>query len=429
MSNLASFGGTPVRVKPWPAWPVFDGDEERRLIDVLKSGRWWALSFSEGAHVAQPGASVDDRSRVTEFEERFAEVQGSPYAIACSTGTAALEVALKALGVGAGDEVIVPPYTFVATATAPLLLGAIPIFCDIDPDTYNLDPQKLEAAITPRTKAVIPVHFAGMAADMQSILSVARKHGLAVIEDAAHAHGAKWNDQGLGCIGDAGTFSFQASKNMTAGEGGLITVRDRAIAALCESYVWAGREQGHEWYEHFRLGWNYRLTEFQAALLQAQLQRLPEQTGRRMENARYLNQALEGIPGIAPLSWPSYATVHAFHIYILRFREKEFGISRESFLKALNKEGVPCFGGYAHPLYKNELFLGKNFDAPGSRSASHPAEAIDYRQFESLCVNTERACREAIWFEHRLLLSDRSGMDDIARAIRKIYQGRAQFAA
>ena len=204
------------------------------------------------------------------------------YGIACANGTAALEVALRALGVGPGDEVIVPPYTFIATATAPMLIGATPVFCDVDLATLNLDPARLEEAITPRTKAIVPVHFAGLAADMDAIgQALRRDHGIAVIEDAAHAHGGTWNGRPLGSIGSAATFSFQASKNMTAGEGGLITTNDPAMAEMCESLVWVGRKIGRPWYEHHRLGWNYRLTEFQAALLIAQLERLEEQTARR----------------------------------------------------------------------------------------------------------------------------------------------------
>ena len=262
---------------------------------------------------------------------------------------------------------------------------------------------------------------------MASILSVARRHGLAVVEDAAHAHGARWEDQGLGCLGEAGTFSFQASKNMTAGEGGIITMKDPDLAALCDSYVWAGREQGREWYEHFRLGWNYRLTEFQAALLLAQLQRLQEQNERRMANARYLNDAIRDIPGIAPLQWPSYATIHAFHIYILRFREEEFGISRHDFIAALKEEGIPCSSGYAHPLYKNELFLKHEFTGRAGRSPSHPAENMEYRVFEQTCPQAERACAEAVWLEHRLLLAEQNEIEDIVRAIRKIHARRDEF--
>lgn len=428
MSHLAIFGGPPVRTKPFPSWPVFDQSEERAVLEVLRSGRWWGLSFGEGVHIAErePGASI---FKVTEFQEAFARMQGGLYGLACSSGTAAIEIALKAMGVGPGDEVIVPPYTFIATATAPLTINAVPVFCDIDPDTYNLDPVRFESAITPRTKAVIPVHFAGMAADMENILSIARRHNVAVLEDAAHAHGARWNDQGLGFLGQAGTFSFQVSKNMTAGEGGLITTNDRDLAELCESYLWSGRKLGCAWYEHFRLGWNYRLTEFQAALLLAQLQRTEEQTTRRMANGFHLSESLRGIPGIHPLAVPSYVSRHSFHIYILRFREAEFGMSRENFLAALNAEGIPCSSGYAYPLYKNAVFLEKNFFPGGCANMSGLYGAMpDYASFEQVCPNVERACREAVWLEHRLLLGEREDMDDIARAIWKIYAGREAFA-
>ena len=425
MSRLAILGGERVRRKPFPSWPVFDQREETALLDVLRSGKWWGYSYGEGAFAPGRDPEESPAHRTTEFQEAFARMQGALYGVACATGTAALEIALKALGVGPGDEVIVPPYSFIATATAPLMVNAVPVFCDIDPETYNMDPRSLERAITPRTKAIIPVHFAGMAADMEHILGIAKRSGLTIVEDAAHAHGAKWKEQGLGCIGDAGTFSFQASKNMTAGEGGLITTNDRDLAELFGSYLWAGRRLGREWYEHFRLGWNYRLTEFQSAILLAQLQRLQEQNSRRMENARYLTAGLKDIPGIYPLAWPDYATRHSFHIYILRFREEQFGVPRSVFLKALAGEGVPCSSGYAHPLYKNALFLEKEFYPRGCPiECGHYTGTIDYHDFESTCPVAERACREAVWLEHRQLLGEREDMDDIIRAVEKIYECR-----
>lgn len=428
MNRLAMFGGEPARVKPFPAWPVFDQREETALLDVLRSGKWWSYSYGEGVHAAGRDVNESPNHRVTEFQESFARMQGARFGIACATGTAALEIVLKALDIGPGDEVIVPPYSFIATATAPLIVNAVPVFCDIDPDTYNLDPRAFERAITRRTKAVVPVHFAGMAADMESILSIAARHGLAVVEDAAHAHGATWKGRGLGCLGSAGTFSFQASKNMTAGEGGLITTNDRDLAELCESYVWAGRKVGREWYEHFRLGWNYRLTEFQGAILLAQLERIEEQNARRMENAAYLTKGLREIPGIYPLEWREYATRHSFHIYILRFREDEFGISRKDFLAALASEGIPCSSGYAHPLYKNAMFLEKNFYPKGCPiECGHYDGQIDYRSFEDLCPNAERACREAVWLEHRVLLGDKQDMDDIVKAVLKINSCSEEF--
>lgn len=428
MSRLAIFGGERVRNKPFPSWPVFDEREETALLDVLRSGKWWGYSYGEGVHSTGRDEGESPRHRVTEFQEAFASMQGAKYGIGCSTGTAALEISLKALGVGPGDEVIVPPYSFIATATAVLIVNAVPVFCDIDPDTYNLDPQSFERAITRRTKAVIPVHFAGMAADMDAILSIAQRHGLAVLEDAAHAHGATWKNRGLGSIGHAGTFSFQASKNMTSGEGGLISTNDREFAELCESLLWAGRKVGHEWYEHFRLGWNYRLTEFQGALLLVQLARLEEQNERRMRNATYLTTKLKGLPGIYPLALPSYATRHSYHIYIFRFGEEEFGITRRQFLEALMGEGIACSSGYAHPLYKNAVFLEKNFYPKGCPiQCGHYDGQIDYRDFEKLCPNVERACREAVWLEHRQLLGDEQDMDDIVRAVSKIYSCRQEF--
>jgi dTDP-4-amino-4,6-dideoxygalactose transaminase len=415
MSDLALFGGKPVRSRPFPAWPVFDEEGEgKALLEILRSGQWWRYTMGEAV---QPLAGSDGaRSKVAEFQDLFAKSQGARFGIACSTGTAALEVALKAMGVGPGDEVIVPPYTFIATATAPMLIGATPVFCDIDPETFNMDPRRLEEAITPRTKAVVPVHFAGAAADMEAILEITTRRGLKVLEDAAHGHGGTWNGRGLGTIGAAGTFSFQASKNMTAGEGGLITTDDQELAEICESLIWVGRQAGRPWYEHHRLGWNYRLTEFQGAILIEQLKRLGQQTARRLANGVHLNEELARIPGIHPLRIPSYATCHAFHIYVFRFDAAEFGLSRQVFLEALEAEGIPASSGYAHPLYGNPLFR-------------EPGLPLDYSRFKDLCPQAEKACTEAVWLEHRLLLGDREDLDDIVDAIRKIHMHREAAVA
>jgi dTDP-4-amino-4,6-dideoxygalactose transaminase len=421
MSKLALFGGTPTRQKPFPSWPVFDSSEEQALLDVLHSGRWW--SGTQAYHDSPGGLHP---SKVAEFESKFAEYHGAKFGLACASGTAALEVSLKAAGVGPGDEVIVPPYTFLATASAPLLIGAVPVFCDIDPDTFNIDPARLEAAITSRTKAIIPVHFAGLAADIDRILAIARKHNLFVLEDAAHAHGAISGTKHLGTLGDAGVFSFQASKNMTAGEGGIILTDNAEHAEICNSYIWAGRKVGRPWYEHYRLGWNYRLTEFQAAILIAQLGRLREQTTTRMQNGIHLNGLLSQIPGIRTLAVPPSTTMHPFHIYIFRLDSAAFGVERKNFLAALLQEGIPCSGGYSQPLYQNPMFLENKFhsnDQPISSSAGW----IDFGSYQELCPNAERACNEAIWIEHRALLGNTEDVEDIAASIRKIYENRHEF--
>lgn len=413
MSKLALRGGAPVRTHPFPAWPVFGAREEELALEVLRSGQWWRYTLGEAAGSPQSEAA-NAPSKVAEFQRGFAAAHGCRYGIACVNGTAALEVALRALG-ASGGEVIVPPYTFVATATAPMLIGATPVFCDIDLETFNLDPALLEQAITPRTRAIVPVHFAGLAADMEAILEIAARHWIPVVEDAAHAHGGTWNGRPLGSIGVAATFSFQASKNMTAGEGGMVTTNDAALAEVLESLVWVGRKTGRPWYEHHRLGWNYRLTEFQAAILLAQLERLEAQTAIRQSNAGYLTSRLREIPGIVPLAVPGYATGHAWHIYVFRFLEQEFGLPRGLFLEALAAEGIPASGGYAHPLYCNPLFLERGLP-------------LDYGQFAERCPAAGQACREAVWLEHRLLLGTQGDMNDIAGAVRKIYDHRHELA-
>jgi dTDP-4-amino-4,6-dideoxygalactose transaminase len=379
-NKLAVCGGEPVRTRAFPSWPVHDGREESLAMEVLRSGQWWRYTLGEALDSSQGDAAMPP-SKVAEFQQNFAAAHGCRFGIACANGTAALEVALRAMGVRRGDEVVVPPYTFVATATAPMLIGATPVFCDIEIGTFNLDPNRLEEAITPRTRAIIPVHFAGLAADMEAIQQVAARHGIAVLEDAAHGHGGSWNGRPLGSIAAAATFSFQASKNMTAGEGGIVTTNDAALAEVAESLVWVGRKTGRPWYEHHRLGWNYRLTEFQAAILLAQLERLEEQTARRQANGPYLTSRLRAIPGIRPLAIPAYATGHAWHIYVFRFVEREFGVSREQFLKALAAEGVPASSGYAHPVYRNPLFNEPDLPLDYSRAgASRPRRGRSRRR-------------------------------------------------
>jgi dTDP-4-amino-4,6-dideoxygalactose transaminase len=395
MTKLAIFGGEAVRTSQFPSWPVFDKNEETSLLEVLHSGQWWRFSMGETSG-----------SKVADFQNQFAQAHGARFGVACSTGMAALQIALSALGVQCGDEVILPPYTFIATATAAMAIGATPVFCDINYDTFNLCPKAFEKAITSKTRAVIPVHFAGNAADMESILEISKRHKIAVVEDAAHAHGARWNGMGCGSIGDAGAFSFQFSKNMTSGEGGLITTSNQKVAELCESLIWVGREKGRPWYEHHRMGWNFRLTEFQAALLIEQLKRLDDQNQTRRRNGFYLNEQLSRIRGIKPIHIPDYARECAFHLYIFRFDAEIFGITREEFITALAAEGVPCSAGYSFPLYRNPVF---------SKLAAE------------ICPNAEKACQQAVWLEQRLLLGTQQDMDDIVSAVTKIYAGQTQF--
>ncbi len=422
MARLALLGGTPVRTAPFPAWPVHDEREVEAVTEVVRSGKWWRFAYATGLELHEDPQAAQI-SKVIEFGMKFARHHEARHGIAVANGTGSLEIILKALGIGPGDEVIVPAYTFIASASAVLQVNAVPVFVDVQPDTYNMDPDRIEEAITPRTRAIEPVHFAGQPADMDRVLQIASRHGLAVVEDAAHAHGSAWRGRKVGALGDAGSFSFQASKNMTAGEGGIIVTNDDALARRCDSYLWAGREQGRPWYEFHRLGWNYRLTEMQAAILLVQLERLEEQNQRRMENRRYLEQRLAEVGGVVPLRWDERATLHSHHIMILRYNAAAFGgVGRDRFVEALNAEGIPASAGYAFPVYANPMFLNQDFYPRGCPlSCQHYGQEVDFAAYAERCPVAERICRaESVWLEHRLLLGTQQDMDDIAEAVAKI---------
>ena len=422
MSQLALNGGSPVRTAPWPQWPIFDQEDERLLLEVLRSGNWWRHSYGQGVELAED--ELDPKSMVARFQRAFARAHDCKFGICAANGTVTMEIGLRAMGIRPGDEVIVPPYTYVATATAVLMVGAIPIFADIDPDTYNLDPRRVEEAITERTTAIIPVHFGGQPCDMDAINVLAQQHNLKVLEDAAHAHGSSYNGHKCGSLADMGSFSFQLSKNMTAGEGGVITTNRADYAEACEMLVWAGRKKGHPWYQHFVLASNARITEFQGALLLGQLRRLPEQNARRMANARLLDDRLSAIEGITPLVTLPSTTSHSHHIYMFRYDSRAFaGLSKQRFVAALQAEGISsAFAGYIMPLYKNPLFVEKNFygGAWPLDSWEHSRQ-LDYADFEERCPVSERACAtEAVWISQTMLLADEPAMHDIAEAVRKV---------
>jgi dTDP-4-amino-4,6-dideoxygalactose transaminase len=318
-----------------------------------------------------------------------------------------------ACGVRPGDEVIVPPYTFIATASTVIEVNCVPVFVDIDPQTYNLDPKAIEAAITARTKVIVPVHFAGQACDMDAIMDIARRHGLRVIEDAAHGHGAAYKGRKLGSIGDVGSFSFQSSKNLTAGEGGIVVTNDEQLYATMRSLRNVGRVEGGQWYDHYNPGCNYRITQMQAVLLSSQLKRLETQTLLRDENGRYLNELLSDIEGITPLTRGHGETLHCYHLYIFKYDARYFnGLPKNAFVERLAAEGVPCFRGYPHPLYKQPLFQQKQF-----MCYAIPDE-VDYKAVH--CPVAERACQEAVWILQHAMLGTREDMEAFATAIRKI---------
>lgn len=396
--TLALYGGQKTINHPF-SWPVFDETEINAVSDIIRSGEW---------------GNPDCDGYVASFEKEFSEYCGVKYAISCVNGSVALRLALIACGVKPGDEVIVPPYTFIATASIVMEANCVPVFADINPDTYNLDPVAVEKAITSRTKVIIPVHFAGQSCNMDAIMNIAGKHNLRVIEDACHAHGAEYMGKKLGSIGDAGCFSFQSSKNLTSGEGGMVITNDKKIFDIVNSLHNVGRIAGGKWYEHHNLGCNYRITQIQAVLLSYQLKRLEKQTQLRDKNGLFLNSLLEKIEGISPLTRGHGETLHSYHIFIFRYDKTKFNnLPKAEFTEMLAAEGVPSFIGYPEPLYKQPLFQKMNIFCYAI------PEYVDYSKV--YCPVTEKACyEEAVWIMQHAMLGSEADMEKFAEAIMKI---------
>jgi dTDP-4-amino-4,6-dideoxygalactose transaminase len=394
-SALAIHGGPPVRTTPIGRWPEFGQEEEDLLLQALRSGTWGSI----------------DGTFVKQLELEFARLQGARHGVSIVNGTMALSVALKAVGVGPGDEVIVPPYTFIATASAALMIGAIPVFVDVDPESLLIDPSLIDAAVTSRTKAIIPVHHAGCPADMDEVMAAARRHGLRVIEDAAQAAGSAWRGRPVGAIGDVGTFSFQSSKPINAGEGGMMVTDDDELDELLWSYRNVGRRRGGEWYEHVRLGWNLRMTEFQAAVLLAQMRRMPDQRARRTEAAAYLTERMLEVPGVVPVKIPDGVTAHSWYTYHWRWLGAQAGgLPKMEFARAMRAEGIPLLHGYV-PINRNEAVRAEIRRLGGPEPTACPA--------------AERAdAEEVLAFSIPILLGTRDDLDDVIRAVDKVARHR-----
>ena len=402
----ALLGGKPVRSAAFPSWPMIEENDERQWMDVLKSKRWNRVG---GSYVQQ-------------FEKMWAEQLGAKHCLATANGTTSLFLSLNALGIGPGDEVIVPPYTFVATVNAVLLQHALPVFVDTDPETFQIDARKIEAAITPRTRCILPVHLGGSVADMDTILALGRKHKIPVVEDACQSPLAEWRHKKVSTLGDLGCFSFQASKNLNAGEGGAVLTNDSELYKLCMSFHNNGRGDIGSGLQYVRNGCNLRMTEFQGALLLSQWKRVEEQARTREQNAAYLTKMLQEIPGIHPARMYEGCTRNAYHLYMLRYDAKQFGnLPRKRFLEAMRAEGIPSDGGYT-PLNK-EPFLKYTLDSRAYRTIYPSAQIAEYMERNN-CPANDQLCQEAVWFYQTMMLGSRSDMEQIVEAVRKI-QGNA----
>ena len=403
----ALLGGKRTKAKPFPPWPQYDEKERRALMQVLKSRVWWRT----------PG------TRTLEFERKFASYHQAKHGIAVTNGTAALEVVLAALGVGPSDEVIVPDFTFIATASAVLAAGALPVLVDVTPDTYCLDPTLVEERITDRTKAIIAVHMGGHPADMDRLPEIARRHGIRLVEDSAHAHGSEWKGRKIGAIGDIGTFSFQASKLITAGEGGIIITNDDDLERRARSVHDCGRMPGEWFYSHFIYGSNYRLSEWQGAILTQQLSRLDKQATIRTKNAAYLDGVLPEIEGISPQKHDPRCTRNGHYAYIFHYESSTFAdLPIKRFIEALEAEGIPTQASYP-PIHELDLFKS------GEYLNRLPQEQRDdgKRILKGDFPNTRRAAWETVWLPHPVLLGTRDDTARVPEAIRKIQKHAKQL--
>ncbi|WP_419211305.1 DegT/DnrJ/EryC1/StrS family aminotransferase [Maribacter sp. X9] len=421
MKKLAINGGTPCRditIQPWPKWPVWGKEEEVALIDVLHSGVW---SYNGPKEM--------------EFNRLFAEYTGVKHAICTVNGTITLQIALEALGIGVGDEVIVPGLTWQATAATVIDVNAIPILVDVSEDNWCIDPKEIEKAITPRTKAIIPVHLYGAFADMDAIMAIAKKHNLYVIEDCAHKHGGEWNGKKAGSIGDIGSFSYQLSKHLTSGEGGSVTTNNTELANKLDALRNCGRRPEADAFEgvdkgagdygdddgNFIQSGNLRITEFQAAILVEGLKRLPAQNENRDANAEYLNSLLAEIPGVSPIARDKRETKKAYFNFAFKYSKNEFkGLPIEKFRNALQAElGLVVDSSY-EPLNNCSLYV------PHTKPSRHKLndvywEEIDPKRF-SLPVCERIFKEQSVCVHHKVLMGSTADMDLVAEAIKKIYE-------
>jgi dTDP-4-amino-4,6-dideoxygalactose transaminase len=394
---LAIKGGEKTKTKPFPPWPYYDQEEETALLEVLRSRQWWRT----------PG------SKTLEFERAFAAYQQGKHGIAVTNGTHALEVVLSALGIGFGDEVILPDFTFVATGSAVLSTGAIPVFVDVQDGTYCIDPDQVEASITDHTKAIIAVHMGGHPADLDRLGAISEKYNLPLIEDSAHAHGTEWKNRKIGTFGIAGTFSFQASKLMTAGEGGMIITNDEEFERKARSVHDCGRLPGKWFYDHY----NY-----------VQLKRLEAQGVKRFAHARLLDRMLGKIEGIAPQRLDERCTHNGHYAYIFHYDRGAFsGLPRERFIEALKAEGIPEQASYP-PLHSLDLFKNGAYRErffPGDHKSEERMNEVLQRAFPV----TEKAGYETVWIPHFAFLGDEQDIEEIAEAIAKIQRHASEIDA
>ena len=414
MSKLALLGGEPTRKKPYPQRPVHDERDIEAVTRVIKSGNWGGYPY--------PGPET------RKFLQAFVELQGGGYPVAMINGTVTMEVALRASDIGWGDEVIVPAVTFQATAAAPMAAGAVPVIVDIDPETYTLDPQAVRAAITDKTRAMIPVHLGAQMADMDALMEIAEEYDLVVIEDCAHAHGAKWRGRGAGTIGHFGSFSLQSSKILTSGEGGVLLCRTPELAAKAAGIINCGRshdpETMKETGDNYVMGANYRMSELACALAAVGIERFPEQARQREAMIGYMEESLSEVTGVRLLKRDERHTTRSFYQFNFAIVPEVFGAEHQEVAWALHTEGIPCDTGY-------EAMNNYTLFQPQLSKLPVPSAFPEYFNFDQVKVpEATRACEhEAITLGESVFRAGSEGVDDFVAALKKVQENAAELRA
>lgn len=391
MAKLAINGGTPVRSGPFPSWTTYTQRDEKGLLDTYYSDNWGP-----------------DGEKNREFQKTFAEFSGVKHCLTVANGTVSIELILRALGLGRGDEVIVPPYTFIASISALIYAGVKPVFADVDEETFQLSAEAAEKVITPRTKAIMPVYVGGRPADLDAFTALCEKYGLYLIGDAAQAAGAEYKGKGIGNYGIATSISCQNSKNLTCGEGGLVLTNDDALYEKMVQLLRGGVDAAGN---YSGLGLNNGMSEFQASMLCSQFAAFPEQVARRQRSGELLDELLADIDLVKLPPKDPKITRNAYHLYLFRFNREKLGdIPREKILSALRAEGIGCAPGYL-PVYTFPCMQGDYIrKCLGSDIDVNPD-----------APNTEQLCNETgCWFLQNMMLSDKKTIMDIAAALRKI---------
>ncbi len=412
-SELALKGGAPVRTNGWMKWPVWNQEAEKPMLALLRSGNWYR----------------GDGSKCVEFEKKYANLIGAEHVVATASGTTALIASLHIMGVDAGDEVIVSPFTFIATYNVVFNQKALPVFADTDPDTFTINPAKIEEKINERTRAILPVHICGLPADMNHILAIAKKNTLAVIEDACQAWLAEYEGKMCGTLGDLGCFSFQNSKHIPSGEGGAIAGNNEEVMDRCFSYHNCGRPHGRSMSgmkDYSIRGSNKRMTELQAGLLLSQMERARRDADKRLQNALYLDSKLKEIPGIIPYKLSHGATRSAYHLYPFRYKKEHFDdLPRNKFIAALRAEGIPCGEGYGKQYYDG--LIEEAISSRGYKKLFSGQRLNRYREELHHLPDNDQLTSEVVWFYQYMLLAGRRDMDDIVSAIHKVFENRKKL--